>query len=430
MLGARVLGEFGDDPERYDTAKSRRNYAGTSPLTIASGKKRAVLARHVRNRRLYDAIDQWAFCSPHTSPGCRTFYDQRRAAGDLHHQALRALGNRLVGYLHGCLRTHTHYNEHTAWAHRQPQEPDRCLTSYDPGVSRSLPTSALRRGYRRRLMHPVYVLGRGWLATEAIRAARIMGISVESIDRSRRPDLFPPASHVALAGFVGEAVAVINACGRLRGDDRELQAANVDLARFVARAAAVTSTRLVHVGSAAEYGPPTTERLHEDHPTRPAGPYGRTKLHGTRAVLDVSEQGGAVVARVFNPVGPGQPDHLPVAEFARAARSNDRGPLVLRNAATKRDFVSVHDVGRSLIRLATAERVDHAVVNVCSGIGLRYGDLALAMLERLGSERTIRSLGESGIMSVVGDPTRLALMTGLELEASTTLMAELALLAR
>jgi hypothetical protein len=78
-----------------------------------------VLARHVRNRRLYDAIDQWAFCALTNSPGARTFYDQHRAAGDLHHQALRALGNRLVGILHGCLHTHTLYNEHTAWAHRQ-----------------------------------------------------------------------------------------------------------------------------------------------------------------------------------------------------------------------------------------------------------------------------------------------------------------------
>ena len=71
MLGARVLGEFGDDPNRYTDAKSRKNYAGTSPLTVASGKKRAVLARHVRNRRLYDAIDQWAFCALTTSPGAR-----------------------------------------------------------------------------------------------------------------------------------------------------------------------------------------------------------------------------------------------------------------------------------------------------------------------------------------------------------------------
>jgi transposase len=119
ILGARVLGEFGDDPNRYTTAKSRKNYAGTSPLTIASGKKRAILARRVRNRRLYDAIDQWALGAINNSPGARAFYDQHRAAGDLHHQALRALGNRLVGILHGCLRHHTHYSEYTAWAHRQ-----------------------------------------------------------------------------------------------------------------------------------------------------------------------------------------------------------------------------------------------------------------------------------------------------------------------
>jgi len=119
ILGARVLGEFGDDPNRYASTKSRKNYAGTSPITRASGTRRTVHARYVRNRRLADAIDQWAFCSISQSPGCRTFYDQRRAKGDLHHQALRALGNRLVGILHGCLKHHTHYNEETAWAHRE-----------------------------------------------------------------------------------------------------------------------------------------------------------------------------------------------------------------------------------------------------------------------------------------------------------------------
>jgi Transposase IS116/IS110/IS902 family len=121
ILGARVLGEFGDDPNRYTTAKSGKNYAGTSPLTIASGKKRAVLARHVRNRRLYDAIDQWAFCAITNSPGARAFYDAHRAAGDTHHQSLRALGNRLVGILHGCLRHRSLYDENKAWAHRTAQ---------------------------------------------------------------------------------------------------------------------------------------------------------------------------------------------------------------------------------------------------------------------------------------------------------------------
>ncbi|HET8784796.1 MAG TPA: IS110 family transposase, partial [Candidatus Limnocylindrales bacterium] len=110
-LGARVLGEFGDDPNRYADAKCRKNYAGTSPITKASGTRRVVLARYARNRRLADACYLWAFTAMNASPGCRAFYDQRRAAGDLHHQALRALGNRLVGILHGCLHSHTPYNE-------------------------------------------------------------------------------------------------------------------------------------------------------------------------------------------------------------------------------------------------------------------------------------------------------------------------------
>jgi transposase len=118
ILGARVLAEFGDDPNRYDDAKCRKNYAGTSPITKASGKHRVVLARYARNKRLADACYQWAFASITATPGARAFYDQRRAAGDTHHRALRALGNRLVGILHGCLRHQTPYDEHTAWGHR------------------------------------------------------------------------------------------------------------------------------------------------------------------------------------------------------------------------------------------------------------------------------------------------------------------------
>jgi transposase len=117
-LGARVLAEFGDDPNRYADAKSRKNYSGMSPITRASGKHHVVLARYARNRRLADACYQWAFATLTASPGARCFYDQRRAAGDTHSRALRALANRLVGILHGCLRHHTTYDEHTAWAHR------------------------------------------------------------------------------------------------------------------------------------------------------------------------------------------------------------------------------------------------------------------------------------------------------------------------
>jgi hypothetical protein len=56
VLGAQGLGEFGDEPDRHANAKSRKNYAGTSPITRASGTKRVVLARYFRNHRLADAI--------------------------------------------------------------------------------------------------------------------------------------------------------------------------------------------------------------------------------------------------------------------------------------------------------------------------------------------------------------------------------------
>jgi len=118
ILGARVLGEFGDEPNRYCTSKCRKNYAGTSPITRASGTKRVVLARYARNHRLADAIYLWAFAALTASPGARALYDTRRAAGDSHHAALRALGNRLVGILHGCLEHHTCYDEFIAWGHR------------------------------------------------------------------------------------------------------------------------------------------------------------------------------------------------------------------------------------------------------------------------------------------------------------------------
>jgi len=117
VLGARVLAEFGDDPTRDATAKNRKNYAGTSPITRASGKRKLVAARYVHNDRLVDALMRQAQSALQTSPGARAYYDRQRARGLDHNPALRQLANRLVGILHGCLKTRTHYDETTAWSH-------------------------------------------------------------------------------------------------------------------------------------------------------------------------------------------------------------------------------------------------------------------------------------------------------------------------
>jgi hypothetical protein len=121
ITGARVLGEFGDDPDRYATGKARKNYAATSPITRASGKRKTVAARFVHNDRLVDALNSQAFAALTASPGARALYDAERARGTGHNAALRKVANRLVGILHGCLKTRTLYNEATAWSHRENQ---------------------------------------------------------------------------------------------------------------------------------------------------------------------------------------------------------------------------------------------------------------------------------------------------------------------
>ena len=117
ILGARVLAEFGDDHDRYASAKARKNYAGTSPITRASGKKKVVAARFIHNDRLIDALMTQAFASLNNSPGARAYYDRQRARGTDYNAALRQLANRLVGILHGCLKTGRPYDEATAWSH-------------------------------------------------------------------------------------------------------------------------------------------------------------------------------------------------------------------------------------------------------------------------------------------------------------------------
>jgi hypothetical protein len=106
ILGARVLGELGDDPARFADVRGVRGLAGTAPITCASGRVKIVAARYIRNHRLADACHWWAFAAITKSPGARALYDRRRAAGDSHNAALRNLANKLLAKLWYCLRHH------------------------------------------------------------------------------------------------------------------------------------------------------------------------------------------------------------------------------------------------------------------------------------------------------------------------------------
>jgi hypothetical protein len=115
ILAARVLAELGDDPDRFASVRGVRAFAGTAPITKASGRSHYVKARNVRNKRLADACHWWAFSSLTWSPGARAHYDRRRAGGEHHNAALRNVANKMIGRMWYCLAHNQPWDEDTAW---------------------------------------------------------------------------------------------------------------------------------------------------------------------------------------------------------------------------------------------------------------------------------------------------------------------------
>ena len=118
VLGARILGEMGDDRSRFADAKALKAFAGTAPVTRASGKKTSVSMRVVRNRRLCQAGYLWALPLLTHSPGARAHYDHRRERGDSYNAAARNLSNRYFGILFHCLQHRLRYDEAKAFPPR------------------------------------------------------------------------------------------------------------------------------------------------------------------------------------------------------------------------------------------------------------------------------------------------------------------------
>jgi nucleoside-diphosphate-sugar epimerase len=182
-----------------------------------------------------------------------------------------------------------------------------------------------------------------------------------------------------------EPDAVVNCAGTISGGMETLAAGNVvgPAALLEGLALAGLGPRLIHLGSAAEYGEVETGvPIHEDAPARPVSPYGVTKLAGTRLVQLARANGlDAVVLRVFNPVGPGCPaSSLPgrmAAELARALSEGDAVRLGPLDAV--RDFVDARDVADAVHAALTVPVLDHPVLNVGSGTGVS----ARALVEQL-----------------------------------------------
>ncbi|WP_327299075.1 IS110 family transposase [Streptomyces sp. NBC_01197] len=116
QLGARVLAEIGDDRGRFADARGLKAYAGSSPITRASGKKSSITRRWVKNDRLNHAGYLWAFSALRASPGAMDHYRRRRDEhGDWHAAAQRNLFNRMLGQMFHCLQRRELFEENTAF---------------------------------------------------------------------------------------------------------------------------------------------------------------------------------------------------------------------------------------------------------------------------------------------------------------------------
>ncbi len=271
-------------------------------------------------------------------------------------------------------------------------------------------------------MSNVLVLGAGWVGS-AVASAAGAHAAVEAVHVVDPP--FDPmlasrdaaaTAHLRTLVTDGAISAVVNACGRVQGSDDELADANLHFVQWLCDALEDTSVRLVHVGSASEYGDPGTHSpVGESSPPAPVGPYASTKAAGTDVVLEVARRGrDATVARVFNIVGHPIPAVSPIHQWLTdlAELGASGGEVVVWWPPTTRDFVMIEDVARALVDLATTPGPPPPLVNLCSGIGLRFGDIVEALAAALGVPATVRSLDRPGIEAVVGDPTLLGTTIG------------------
>ncbi|WP_377269513.1 NAD-dependent epimerase/dehydratase family protein [Peterkaempfera sp. SMS 1(5)a] len=210
----------------------------------------------------------------------------------------------------------------------------------------------------------------------------------------------------ALARFLDAVMpkVIINCAGATYGSPRALVRCNTVAVATVCEAVRRSHepARLVHLGSAAEYGPSTIgSPVPETAEPRPTGPYGVSKLAGTELVL--SSGLDATVLRVFDAVGPGAPTGSLFGRLAEGLRrALERGEPQLRTSDLSpfRDFIDVRDIARAVQSAAVSAAT--GVINIGSGTGVRVRDAAQLLVRASGFEGRLVEEGRPGLPPLPG----------------------------
>jgi len=282
--------------------------------------------------------------------------------------------------------------------------PSRLFVSGAAGfLGRRVLRAALSAGYR------VTAVIRACERQSAQELVDVQIVELDWDDEAALADLLRIASPAAIVHCAGHS-------GRFAGepDVSELRYANVGLSSRLLKAVrrGCPEARVVLLSSAAVYGVSPPIPTHEDAPLLPANEYGTSKLLTERVGWAYAARGvRTIIARPFNVIGPGEPPGSVVARLAAQALAAPQGGtarVVLREAASVRDFVDVDDVARALVVLS-ARGATRTAYNVCSGQGVSIGEL-VDRASRVWQRRIELSVEDPGAVATVsiGDPSALA----------------------
>jgi GDP-4-dehydro-6-deoxy-D-mannose reductase len=267
----------------------------------------------------------------------------------------------------------------------------------------------------------------GFLGLHLVRDLQQQGVCVTGLARRPAPNApyvamgDAPWSPTRLARIIerAEPDVIFHLVGGAAGSQAELERLNVGVAASLMRALQRVQARplLVCCGSAAEYGAAITDGVpaRESMTCVPSSVYGATKLAQTNAALAFAERSGTpvLIARIFNPIGPGMPPYLALGEFARqiAGLRNSHGVLQTGNIQVSRDFIDVEHVARAFRKLARNSAA-RGVVNICSGQATRLSTLVELLIQASGKAVTLETIPArvrpDEMSVVVGDTTLLA----------------------
>ena len=193
---------------------------------------------------------------------------------------------------------------------------------------------------------------------------------------------------------------VFHLAGSAQGSEETIRASNLDTARHLIESVKETlpATRIVLIGSAAEYGEVPLDRqpVDETFAGKPKGPYGSAKAAVAALASHAALEDGVkvMVARPFNIIGPGIPSSLVVGAIVDRLRRalSAPGPRVISIGKTTsiRDFVAVEDVVDGLIRVAERGGPG-AAYNLCTGVGTTIADVLARLVSLAGEAISVES---------------------------------------